>query len=271
MAGAFRHLKGEENEGSVRGHNMEMPDATDRVDAFQGRAFRTTHWSIVVCAGQGETGEAAVALEKLCRAYWYPLYAHVRFRGYDLEEAKDLTQAFFLQLIAKGYLAEANPEKGRFRTFLLSSLGHFLTNEWNKSQTQKRGGKLDFISLDYIREKEDQPLDIGHDATPERIYEKRWAEAVLAQVMERLRAEYDGAQVKRFDVLKTFLTTDRGTVSYAEAAAQLGMKEQAVKSAIHRMRQRWRELMREEISHTLNTASNREVDEEIYYLLGVLD
>lgn len=235
------------------------------------RQFVTTHWSAVVSAGKGGSDQASEALERLCRTYWYPLFAYVRQRGFNPEEAQDLTQAFFLQLIDKRYLAEANPERGRFRSFLLAALGHFLTNEWNKSKAQKRGGGLEFISLQYASKMEEQPVDPGHEMTPERIYERRWAEAVLAKVLERLRGEFDGPQVRRFDVLKRFLTTDRGQFSYAQAGLELGMKEPAIKSAIHRMRQRWRELMREEIGHTLQTCESKEVDEEIRYLLGVLD
>lgn len=233
--------------------------------------FLTTHWSVVVSAGRADSEEAFRALERLCRTYWYPLFAYVRRRGYAEDPAKDLTQAFFAQVISRKYVADADPERGRFRTFLLTSLDHFLANEWHRGQTQRRGGGVEFISLNYVREQESHMPDPGHDLTPERIFEKRWAEAVLARVLTALRHEFDGANVKRFDVLKRFLTEDKGAQSYAEAARALSLTESAVKSAIHRLRQRWRELMRQEIAQTLNTANARAVDDEIRYLISVLD
>lgn len=241
-----------------------------REEAIPAAHFVTTHWSVVVTAGQAQTDEAFHALEQLCRAYWYPLFAYVRRRGYSEEEAKDLTQAFFAQVIDRKYLADARPERGRFRTFLLTSLHHFLANDWHRSQTQRRGGGLEFVSLDYAHDQEQRGIDPGHELTPERLYEQRWAEAVLGRVLERLRGEFDGANVRRFDVLKRFLVEDKGASSYAAAAGELRMTEAAVKSAIHRLRQRWRELMREEIAQTLNAATGREIDEEIRYLIGVL-
>ena len=241
-----------------------------RADARPSPRFLTTHWSVVVSAGQAADEEALAALEQLCRAYWYPLFAYVRRRGYSEEQAKDLTQAFFAQVISRGYIADANPERGRFRTFLLTSLGHFLANEWRRDQAQRRGGGVEFISLDFAHEQEERAGDQAHDLTPERIYERRWAEAVLGRVLERLRGEFDGTTVKRFDVLKRFMTEDRGASSYAEAARDLGLTEPAIKSAVHRLRQRWRALMREEIAQTLNAATAQEVDDEIRYLIGVL-
>lgn len=221
-------------------------------------------------AGRTESEEAFAALEKLCRTYWFPLFAYVRRRGYDEEQAKDLTQAFFAQVIARRYMADADPGRGRFRTFLLTSLNHFLANEWDRGQAQRRGGGVEFVSLDFAREQEGQGIEPGHDLTPERLYEKRWAEAVLARVLTRLRTEFDGATVKRFDVLKGFLTEEKGASSYAEAARRLALTESAVKSAIHRLRQRWRELMREEIADTVDAATGTEIDEEIRYLIEVL-
>ncbi|HAB18043.1 MAG TPA: RNA polymerase subunit sigma-24 [Verrucomicrobiales bacterium] len=222
-------------------------------------------------AGGPESEQAAQALETLCRAYWYPLFAYLRYRGYTLHQAEDLTQAYFAQVLAKNYLAAADRARGRFRTFLLSSMNHFLSNQWNRDHAQRRGGRTEFISLEQAREHEAGFLDPDDSLTPERLYEKRWAEAVLARVLERLRSEFDGASVKRFEVLKPFLTGESSEHTYAAAARQLGMTEQAVKSAIHRLRQRWQELMREEIAHTLNAATALEVDTEIRYLISVLE
>lgn len=238
-----------------------------------GRDFRTTHWSIVVLAGQGQSEAADKALETLCRSYWYPLFVYLRGRGYPLlHQAEDLTQAFFAHLLAKHGLAAADRERGRFRTFLLSSLQNFIANEWKREQARKRGGGCAFISLELVRQQEEQrPFEPGHDLNPERLFEKRWAETVLTQVLERLRQEFDGVSVKRFETLKPFLTELKGSSSYAAAAHELGMTEQAVKSAIHRLRQRWRELLREEIAQTLSAATSKEVDEEIRYLIEVLE
>ena len=225
----------------------------------------------MVLAGKEHSTESAQALETLCRTYWHPLFLYLRYRGYNLQQAEDLIQAFFSQLLAKNSVAAADRERGRFRTFLLGSLNHFIANEWNREHTQKRGGRCQFISLDDAREEVGGAIDPGHDATPERMYEKRWAEAVLTRVLERLRHEYDGASIKRFDALKPFLTEERGANSYTDAARELRLTVPAVKSAIHRLRQRWRELMREEIAHTLNAATSKDVDEEIRYLIGVLE
>ncbi len=246
----------------------DAPASRESRAAYQ---FTTTHWSVVVSAGQSDSAAAMAALESLCRAYWYPLFVYARRRGCDEEQAKDLTQAFFAQLIGRNYLAEANPELGRFRTFLLTSFRNFLSNERDREQAQKRGGGYAFVSLDFAREQESHEADPGHDMTPERLYERRWAETVLARVLQRLRSEYDGQSVKRFDLLKPFLTEDKGTSSYAEAGSRLGMSVPAVKSAVHRLRQRWRELMREEIAQTINARTGKEIDEEIRHLIQVLD
>ena len=242
-----------------------------RDGVVQAPQFLTTHWSVVVSAGRADSEASFAALDRLCRTYWYPLFAYVRRRGYNEETAKDLTQAFFAQVISRQYIADADPDRGRFRTFLLSSLDHFLANEWHRSQTRRRGGGVEFVSLDYAREQERHAVDPAHEFTPERIFERRWAEAVLNRVLEALRHEFDGAKIKRFEVLKRFLTEDKGAQSYLDAARELGLTEQAVKSAIHRLRQRWRELMRQEIAQTLNAATSEEVDAEIRYLIGVLD
>jgi RNA polymerase sigma-70 factor (ECF subfamily) len=145
-----------------------------------------------------------------------------------------------------------------------------MANEWTRAQAQKRGGGVEFISLDYARDQEERTLEPGHDLSPERIYEKRWAEAVLAKVLDRLRSEFDGVSIKRFDVLKPFLTEEKGANSYANAAQTLAMTLPAVKSAVHRLRQRWRDLMREEIAHTVHAATSDDVDDEIRHLLTVL-
>lgn len=249
---------------------MADPSPTDPASVPGGACFRTTHWSLVAQAGGQESEEAHRALESLCRSYWYPLFAYVRYRGYPAHQAEDLTQAFFVQLLSKNYLAGADRTRGRFRTFLLTSMNHFLANQWDRDQALKRGGGCEFVSLSAAADPGELPHDPGHQLTPERLFEKRWAEAVLGQVLERLRSEFDGANVKRFEVLKPFLVEVKGAISYLEAAQVLGMTESAIKSAVHRMRQRWRELMREEIAQTLNAATASEVDEEIHHLIRAL-
>lgn len=254
--------------GSGQGSTAEqLPTAEPRA-TYQ---FTTTHWSVVTSAGREVSEASSAALEKLCRAYWYPLFVYVRRRGYGEEQAKDLTQSFFAQLILRNFLCDANPARGRFRTFLLTAMRNFLANEWDHSQALKRGGGVEFISLDLAHAENAALHEPGHDCTPERLYERRWAETVLSKVLESLRAEFDGNSVKRFDVLKGFLTEQKGSSSYAEAARDLGVSPQAVKSAVHRLRQRWRELMREEIAQTVQAATSEEIDDEIRYLIQVLD
>lgn len=234
-----------------------------------GGRFLTTRWSAIVAAGRLEGGAAGEALEWLCRAYWPPVYAFVRRRGHDPEQARDLTQGFFLRLLDKGYLADADRNRGRFRTFLLTAVTRFLANEFDRETALKRGGGVLPVSLD-LRDAEDAcGWDPADSRTPETAYEERWAETLLARVLDRLRAEFDGAgRAGRFDALKGFLTDDRGAVSYTEAAARLGMTESAIKSGIYRLRQRYGELVREEIAQTV--ASPADIEPEVRYLLQVL-
>lgn len=236
--------------------------------AQEARDFRTTHWSVVLHAGDVLSLQRGRALEQLCRAYWFPLYAFVRRRGHEVEEARDLTQGFFARLLEKNYLTEADRARGRFRTFLIAALKHFLANEWDKTRAQKRGGGCLVLSLDeadaegrYLEE----PMD---EATPETIFERRWAEAVLEKVFNRLRAEFDGADpAGRFAIVKPFLLGG-GDGAYAEAAARLGISETGARSVVHRLRRRFRDLMRAEIAQTVGSAE--EVDEEIRHLLAAL-
>ena len=231
--------------------------------------FRTTHWSVVLKAGQRELPEAEAALEKLCRAYWLPLYFFVRRRGYDEHEAKDLTQEFFSRLIAKNYLGAVERERGRFRYFLQTALKNFLANEWNRARRQKRGGDVQTFSLNAAEAEERYQLELQTNVTPELLFERRWAQTLFDRVIDRLQEEFAAADKRqRFDHLKTFLLDDPDTGTYAEAAARLQMSEGAVKSAIHRLRQRSRELFREEIAHTVSRPE--EIDDEIQHLFSAL-
>jgi len=222
--------------------------------------FVATRWTIVLAAGHGESPQAGRALEELCQAYWYPLYAYVRRRGYESHEAEDLTQEFFARLLAKGYLADVDREKGRFRSFLLASLKHFLANEWDRARAQKRGGGQTLISLDAETRYQCEPVD---EASADKLLDRAWAVALLDEVLARLEAENDPRQ---FAALKPFLTAGQETIPYAEVAGTLGTTEGAVKVAVHRLRKRYRALLREEIAHTV--ASPSEIDEELRYLFA---
>ena len=220
-------------------------------------------------AGDRGSPQADAALERLCRTYWYPLYAYIRRRGYGEHDAEDLVQEFFARLLAKNYPGQADPRKGKFRSFLLLTLNHFLADERAKAGTQKRGGGETVISLDAPQAEERYRLEPVDEATPEKIFERRWAQGVLDQAILRLREEYAAAGNGRvFDVLHGFQPGERATLSYAEAAAQLGVSEAAVKTLIHRLRQRHQQLVREEVAHTVTTAA--EVDDELRHLIAVI-
>jgi RNA polymerase sigma factor (sigma-70 family) len=236
-------------------------------NAAPGRAtdFRTTHWSVVLLAGQIGSNGSAEALEKLCRAYWPPLYSYIRWRGYSEHDAKDLTQGFFARLLEKNYLGTLKLGKGRFRSFLIAALNNYLANEWDRAGRIKRGGGCKFISF---ADEEFEELKVKEPADPstaERIFDRRWAVQVVEETLTKLEAEF---AKDRFEHLKRFLIEDKGTVSYAEAAARLRLSQQAIKSAIYRMRQRYRELFRAEIANTVD--SPEQIDEELRHLFAAL-
>ena len=232
-------------------------------------AFVTTHWSLVVSAGRNDTPNARNALEKLCRAYWFPIYAFVRRQGHDPHDAQDLTQEFFMRLLGKKQLAVVDPAKGRFRSFLLASLKHFLANEWDKTRAQKRGGGQILIPIDVATAETSCGIEPADGLTAEKVFERRWALTLLDQVLRRLRADYvrDGKE-NLFEQLKPTLTEASRSVRYAEIATRLGTNEGAVKVAVHRLRQRYREVLRAEIADTV--ASPGEVEDEIRNLFAAL-
>jgi len=235
----------------------------------RGSEFNTTLWTEVMLAGETASPESAAALESLCRTYWYPLYAFVRRQGHDAHSAQDLTQSFFSDLLQKRSLNALDREKGKFRSYLLARLKNFLANEWTYERRQKRGSGQAIFSLDEALAEGRYGQEPQDAATPERLYERRWAQTILDEVFRKLAMDYEGAeQAKRFETLKVFLVETEDAVSYAAAAGRLGMTESAVKSAIHRLRQRYRELFRAEIANTVATSS--EVDEEIRYFFSVL-
>lgn len=235
----------------------------------QGQCFATTHWSVVLAAGHSSLPGAHEALEKLCRAYWYPLYAYIRRQGFSSHDAQDLTQGFFAALLESRGLRVADPERGRFRSFLLTRLKHFLSDERKKVHAQKRGGGQTIVSLDAELAEERFRSEPSTELTPELIFDRRWALTVMEQTVARLRAEYVAAdRAELFEELKHFQPGEEAGRTYADVAARLGLSESAVKSAIWRLRQRHRDLLREEIAQTVATPA--EVDEEIRYLISMM-
>jgi RNA polymerase sigma factor (sigma-70 family) len=231
-------------------------------------AFTTTHWSVVLEA-QGETPAAQKALEILCRTYWRPLYGFVRRQGLGREEAQDVVQDFFARLLEHRNLDTVRREKGRLRSYLLVSLKRFLAAEQHRASGVKRYESGPHIPLDELLESEVADFELTETLSADRLYERRWALAVLEQVLTRLESEYRAAKsVALFDQLKEFLVGERGRPTQAEMAAQLGMTENAVKQAFYRLRQRYRVLLREEIAHTVIAPGD--VEDELRHLVSVL-
>jgi RNA polymerase sigma factor (sigma-70 family) len=231
--------------------------------------FNTTHWSVVLQAGENDSPQAAEALAALCRAYWYPLYAYVRRQGHDFADAQDLTQEFFARLLARKDLRLADRKRGRFRTFLLTSLKHFLINEWNKANRAKRGGGQQPISLDAEETETRFRAEAADGRSPDKAFERRWAMVLLDRVLDQLQIEF--AAVERgqmFEELKSFLTGEDNESSYAEIGRRLGMTEGSVKVTVHRLRRRYRELLRAEIARTVEDPEA--IDEEMRHLFAAL-
>lgn len=235
-----------------------------------GDIFATTHWTVVLAAGKRSTPQSNAALEQLCKTYWFPLYAYVRRRGHNKADAEDLTQAFFARFLAKNYLAGLSAERGRFRAFLLASLKNFLTNEWDRSQRQKRGGGETHLSLDWRTADTKFQVTAVNEPSPDKAFDREWALALLAKVIERLQAECaaDG-KAKLFEQLKIFLMAGKGETAQSDVAKALGMEEGAMRVAIHRLRKRYRALLRDEICQTLTDAA--QVDEEMRALFGAFN
>ena len=249
-----------------------MTSSNPQPDTVQrgGGQFTPTHWSVVLAAaGHADTIHARDALEKLCRNYWLPIYVFVRRQGHGAHDAQDLTQEFFARLLVRNFLAGVQREKGRFRSFLLASVKHFLANEWDKANAQKRGGGQVPISIDADLAENSFEMEAVDTMTADRIFERRWALALLDLVLRRLREEYtrDGKE-KQFNELKATLTEGSRTVAYAEIARRLSTSEGAIKVAVHRLRQRYRELLRAEIADTI--ANPGEIDDEIRNLFAAL-
>lgn len=239
-------------------------------DAAPARpVFVTTHWSVVLTAARTDTSRAQAALEHLCRIYWYPIYHFVRRQGYSTHDAQDFTQEFFARLLEKNWIAHADQSRGRFRSFLLMVLKRFLASEWRRANAQKRAGNrrclplpLDSAETRYVAE----PADTS---TPEQAFEKQWALTLLETVMTQLRADYErDSKGRLFEALKPCLTGVRESQPYAKLASQLDLSEGAVRVAVHRLRERYRQRLREEIAQTV--ASPEDVEGEIRHLFRVL-
>ena len=229
--------------------------------------FPATRWSLVVAAGDPHRKEARSALVSLCESYWYPLYAYLRRRGYSSDQAQDLTQEFFVRMIEGRYLDRAEPEKGRFRAFLLTSLKFFVADEEDRRRAHKRGGGM-VVPLEFSSGEERYQREPGHDETPERIYERRWALSVLDRVVEKLRNEFvQHGRPDHFERLKVFLL-GQSDAPYAALAQELNTSEGALKVAIHRLRKRYRELFRQEIADTV--ADPAAVESELRHLAAAL-
>ena len=230
--------------------------------------FATTHWSVVLAAADEETPEAAAALERLCRTYWYPLYAYVRREGHSPEDAQDLTQEFFATLLRRDSLAHVAPEKGRFRSFLLAAMRHFLSDQRDRARTVKRGGRVEILSLDAQEAEDRYRLEPVDRLDAEKIYERRWAMTLIEQALARLREESAAAgKAELFERLRRFVVGE-SEATWGEAASELGLTEGAMKAAVHRLRERYRVLLRDEIAHTV--ADPAEIEEEVRYLIRVI-
>lgn len=231
--------------------------------------FATTHWSVVLAAGDAESPEAAAALEELCRGYWFPLYAYARRSGNEAATAEDLTQEFFARLLQKDYLRVVDRKKGRFRWFLLTAFKCFLANEWDRQQAQKRGGGQKAIPLDALTAEQRYQLEPADRHTADLLFERRWAMTLLENARQRLQAEYENAgKTDRFALLEGSLPGERTARTYAEMGEELGLSEGGVKTEVHRMKRRYAELMREEVARTV--ADPAEVDLELRHLIDVL-
>lgn len=247
-----------------------MPDPFSAPASASGDSplFATTRWSTVLLAARDDA-EGAAALARLCEQYWFPLYAWLRRRGHSQQDAEDLVQSFFARLLERDLINRADANRGRFRTFLLSALRNFAADEWRREHREKRGGASAPLSLDEIDPEERMLPELTGAVDAELAFDRAWARTLLDRVLERLREECDGdGKAGRFEVLKSFLIGERGEVPFAEAAGRLGISVPAAQSLVHRLRQRYAELLREEIAHTVQNPED--ADEELRWVLTIL-
>jgi RNA polymerase sigma factor (sigma-70 family) len=241
---------------------MSLSEQKAQVGSMGSERFRTTQWSVVLAAGRRSSPDARDALATLCQVYWYPLYAYVRRKGHSPNDAQDLTQDFFARLLEKNVAGKADRTRGRFRSFLLASLNHFLAKEWRRAGARKRGDGRVALSLDLAGGESRYILEPAHELTAEKIYERRWALTLLEQTLAKLHDEFAGdGKLELFEHLKPYLGGNESTVPYQQIAAALGKTEGAVKVAVHRLRRRCRELLLEQIAQTVSDP--QEVDDEL--------
>lgn len=267
MRGVMRTSRLRLDPAGTRGQSLPVPEpGSSPLPPGPTAVFQTTHWSVVL---QAAGGDSAAALEKLCRTYWYPLYAFVRRQGHSPHDAEDSTQGFFELFLAKRYLKDVDRDKGRFRSFLLASLKHYLANEWKKSTRQKRGGGIQTISFDAMEAEERYRHEPAGESSAELAFDRRWAQAILDVVMRRLRGEFDQAgKSDRFGALSALLFQEPAPGEYERLAAQWKVTESAVRSSVQRIRQRYAALFREEIANTVNDP--RDAEGEIAHLVRAL-
>lgn len=248
---------------------VSLPGVSKPTALEANRWFTTTHWSVVLAAQGGNSPQSQAALETLCQTYWPPLFAYLRRANYPDADAQDLTQAFFARLLERDYLSRLQHQQGKFRSFLLTFLKHFLQEEWSRAQMKKRGGDRIFISLDSFTDEQRRPLEVADPFTPDQAYERRWAQLILEQAVRRLREEYEARGRKAlFEALQDAHLGEENVASYQELGARLGMTEDAIKSSVMRMRRRHREILREEIAQTVS--HTKEIDEEVRHFLAIL-
>jgi RNA polymerase sigma factor (sigma-70 family) len=245
---------------------MSIPGNTS-VPAAGDDHFLTTRWTVVLSAGRKSSPQSEGALAELCQTYWHPLYAYVRRKGESKEDAEDLVQAFFSRFLGRNYLEGLSSERGKFRAFLLASLKHFLANEWDKAKRQKRGGGVPHLSLDW--EAAEAHLELADDRSPDQAYDREWALALLERVIGRLKQDCAAkGKSQLFEQAKGFLMVGESAIPYAQAAKNLGIDEGAIRVAVHRLRQQYRQILRDEIAQTLLDPA--QVDEELRSLQAAL-
>jgi RNA polymerase sigma factor (sigma-70 family) len=231
--------------------------------------FPTTSWSLIVASAGHLDAQSKQALATLCERYWYPLYAFIRGRGYEAEKARDLTQDFFVRLLEKNYVRQVDPRRGRFRAFLLTAAKHFLLNEADRESARKRGGGYIMLPIEIGTAERTYQMEPAHDLTPEKVFARNWAVTLLQAVTDQLQQEFaEAGKANQFEALKPMLTGEGEGVRYSQIAVELGLSEGAVKVAIHRLRRRFRELLRLEIAETV--ANPEQIDAELRYLSEVL-
>jgi RNA polymerase sigma-70 factor (ECF subfamily) len=246
-----------------------MSETADSRAVPVGQWFATTHWTVVLAAGQSPSPEADAALETLCQVYWYPLYSYVRRQGNSPHDAQDLTQGFFAHFLDKNYFRLADPQKGKFRSFLLVALKRFLVNEFEQSNATKRGGGRVHIELDEAAAEELYRLDVCAESDLDKLFDRSWAFTVLEQAQSRLKQEYAReGKAERFAHLAQFLPGAQAEATYSQVAERLGVAEGTIKSDMHRLRQRFGQLLRAEIVHTVSDP--KEIDEEIRHLINAI-